>query len=100
MVSTQPPLDPLAHITGVEADPSQVGRWWHGFKVMGTDVPGFFAAGTFYQHGGLVFWDVRHFEHTIVVTLDHERYSKLIVEVQDPDEVVARLRASLTGTIK
>jgi hypothetical protein len=91
---------PLAHITSVEADPSQVGRWWHGVKVIGTGVPGLFAAGTFYQQGGLVFWDVRHFEKTIVVTLDHERYSKLIVEVEEPDEVVARLRASLTGTIK
>jgi hypothetical protein len=32
---------------------------------MGTDVPGLFAAGTFFYHGELVFWDVRHFEQTI-----------------------------------
>ncbi len=50
---------PLAHITGVEADPDQVGRWWHGIKLIGTDVPGLFAAGTFYYHGEIVFWDVR-----------------------------------------
>jgi hypothetical protein len=36
---------PLAHITNVEADPELVGRWWHGFKLIGTDVPGLFAAG-------------------------------------------------------
>src|SRR5580693_1650807 len=37
---------PLTHITDVEFDPSQVGRWWHGWKLMGADVPGLFAAGT------------------------------------------------------
>lgn len=36
---------PLAHITDVEVDPDQVGRWWHGVKILGTDVPGFFAGG-------------------------------------------------------
>ena len=47
---------PLAHVTAVEHDPEVVGRWWHGVKVLGTDVPGLFAAGTFYYHGELVFW--------------------------------------------
>lgn len=50
---------PLAHIEGVSHDPEQVGRWWHGIKVLGTDVPGLFAAGTFYYHGELVFWTPR-----------------------------------------
>src|SRR5580704_12274071 len=39
---------PLTHITDAERDPDQVGRWWHGWKLVGTDVPGLFAAGTFY----------------------------------------------------
>jgi hypothetical protein len=86
---------PLTHITDVENDPGQVGRWWHGWKVLGTDVPGLFTAGTFYYHGELVFWDVRDPTRTIIVSLDHERYKKLIVEVDDPDAVVARLRTSL-----
>ncbi len=86
---------PLAHITDVEADASQVNRWWHGFKVIGTDVPGLFAAGTFYQRGGLVFWDVRHPENTIVVSLEHEHYKKLIVEVADPLGTMARLKGLL-----
>jgi len=86
---------PLTHITGVEFDPDQVGRWWHGWKLMGADVPGFFAAGTFYYHGELVFWDVREPERTIIVSLNHERYKKLILEVADPEDVVTRLRAAL-----
>jgi hypothetical protein len=86
---------PLTHITDVEFDPEQVGRWWHGWKLMGADVPGFFAAGTFYYHSELVFWDVREPEKTIIVSLNHERYKKLILEVADPEEVVRRLRAAL-----
>jgi hypothetical protein len=86
---------PVAHITAVEHDPELVGRWWHGVKLIGTDVPGLFAAGTFYYRGELVFWDVRHPEQAIIVSLQHERYKKLIVEVEDPAETVARLRQAI-----
>jgi len=85
---------PLEHILDATHDPEQVGRWWHGVKVFGTDVPGLFAAGTFYYQGELVFWDVRHPERTVIVSLAHERYRKLIIEVPDPSSVVALL----TGT--
>ncbi|MBI1874221.1 MAG: hypothetical protein HYS05_10095 [Acidobacteria bacterium] len=88
---------PLAHITGVEDDSEQVGRWWHGFKLLGTDVPGLFAAGTFYYHGELVFWDVHDPAKTIIVSLDHERYKKLIVEVGDPIAVAFQLRRAVGG---
>ena len=86
---------PLAHITGVDADPDQVGQWWHGIKLIGTDVPGLFAAGTFYYHGEIVFWDVRDIAHTVIVSLEHERYKKLIIEVSDVAATVERLRAAL-----
>jgi hypothetical protein len=86
---------PVAHITGVEVNTDQVNQWWPGLKVMGTGVPGLFNAGTFYHHGELVFWDVRHPASTIIVSLDHERYRKLIIEVEDPHAVAARLQALL-----
>ena len=84
---------PLAHITGVEVNADQVGRWWHGVKLLGTDLPGLFAAGTFYYHGEMVFWDVRDPANTIIVSLDHERYRKLILEVANPQEIAATLRS-------
>jgi len=83
---------PLAHITDVEADADQVGRWWHGFKLLGTDVPGLFAGGSFYYHGEMVFWDVTDPARTIIVSIDHERYRKLIIEVDDPQMTAATLR--------
>ena len=85
---------PLTHITGADFDPTQVGKWWHGWKLLGTDVPGLFAAGTFYYHGELVFWDVHDPNHAVIISLDHERYKKLIVEVEDPLDVVSRIRAA------
>jgi len=67
---------PLAHILAVEANVDQVGRWWHGFKLMGTEVPGLLAAGTFYLHGELAIWAVHNPAKTIIVSLDHERYKE------------------------
>ena len=85
---------PLAHITDVEVNEDQVGRWWHGVKILGTDVPGLFGGGSFYYHGERVFWDVVDPARTIIVSLDDERYRKLIVEVADPQMTAAMLRAT------
>ena len=85
---------PVEHITSVEVNHDQVGRWWHGFKLIGTDAPGLFAASTFYYHGEMVFWDVHDTRKTIIVSLEHERYKKLIVEVADPNRIAAELNAA------
>jgi hypothetical protein len=86
---------PLAHVTHVEANPEQVSRWWHGVRLLGTYMPGILTAGTFFYHQELVFWDVHDPAKTIVVSLDHEHYKKLIIEVADPNATVAQLRAVL-----
>ena len=85
---------PLAHITAVEINSEQVGKWWHGFKLVGTDAPGLFAAGTFYYHGELVFWDVFDTTKTIIVSLEHERYKKLIIEVENPPAAARMINAA------
>ena len=86
---------PLSHITGAEVNVDQVGRWWHGFKLLGTEMPGLFAMGTFYYHGEKVFWDVRDPAKTVIVSMEHERYKHLIVEVADPAATVAQLLKAL-----
>src|SRR5260370_35573644 len=85
---------PLTHIINAEIDPDQVGRWWHGWKLLGTDVPGLFAAGTFYYHGEMVFWGVRDPAENIIVSPEHERYKKMILEVDHPSGGAARLLTS------
>ena len=86
---------PLAHIEGVEADPSIARGWWHGLKLGGTSLPGVITAGTFYQHAELVFWDIHNPDRTIVVSLRDERYKKLIVEVADPAMTVEQLMGAI-----
>ena len=83
---------PLAHITGVHADPTVARGWWHGLRLLGTNMPGILTAGTFHQHGNNVFWDVHEPERTIVLELNHEFYDQLIIEVADPAQAVALLQ--------
>lgn len=82
---------PLAHIKGVHADPKPAMGWFDGLKLAGTAIPNIFRAGTFYQQGDLVFWDVHNPEKTIVIELEHERLAKLIIEVADPKAAVSLL---------
>jgi hypothetical protein len=86
---------PLAHIAGVRADPEVARCWYHGIRMPGTNVPGVITAGTFYQDGKRVFWDVHHPEKTIVIDLHDERYNELVVEVDDPDAAVRFIQNAL-----
>lgn len=86
---------PLAHITEIKADPTVAHGWWHGLKMPGTNIPGVLTAGTFYQHGQRVFWDVHNPDNTIVIQLKDERYSELIVEVADPKAAVELVKTGL-----
>lgn len=88
---------PLGHIRSVSVDTEAARGWWHGLKIMGTQVPGVVTAGTFYEHGGIVFYDVHDPERTIVLELDHERYSRLVLEVEDPDAAVSCIRDATRG---
>ena len=86
---------PIDHIKAAHIDTHPAMGFLQGIKIAGTDVPNIFKAGTFYQDGGLVFWDVRHAEHTIVVELIHERYHKLVIEVADSEAAVARINGAI-----
>jgi len=88
---------PIAHIQSAYEDAHPAMGWFQGFKVVGTDIPNIFKAGTFYQDGGLVFWDVSQPELTIVVNLIHERYEKLVIEVANPKVTVALINDAVSG---
>ncbi len=79
---------PLAHVEGVRADAGIAHGWSHGVRMPGTNIPGVITAGTFYQDGKRVFWDVHDAAKTIVIDLRDETYQQLIVEVADPEAAV------------
>jgi hypothetical protein len=58
-------------------------------------VPGVITAGTFHQEGERIFWDVHDPEKTVVIRLKNERYSRLVIEVEDPLATVAAIRERL-----
>jgi hypothetical protein len=86
---------PLVHIASVRADTEIARGWWHGIRMPGTNVPGVITAGTFYQDGKRVFWDVHHPEKTIVIDLRDERYNELVVEVSEPEAAVKLIQKAL-----
>ena len=86
---------PMNHVFRVYADSSIAENWWKGLRVAGTHVPGVIAAGTFYHHGEWVFLDMHRPERAVVIDLRDERYKKLIIEVPDPAEAVARIQPML-----
>lgn len=86
---------PIAHIRGARVDTEIAHGWWHGIRAPGTSIPGVLTAGTFYQDGKRVFWDVHHPESVVVVELADERYDELVIEVADPAAVVALIAAAV-----
>ena len=89
---------PLANIRGVAADPTIARGWWKGLRAPGTHVPGVIIAGTFYQDGKRIFWDVHNAENTIVIDLADDRYDQLIVEVRDPTAAVSLINDALSSS--
>ena len=86
---------PLVHIAGIRADPEIAHGWWHGVRLPGTNLPGVITAGTFYQDGKRVFWDVHNPANTVVITLRDERYDELVVEVANPQEALKMIQDAL-----
>ena len=71
---------PLDHVQGADADPEIEHTLWRGWRIPGVHVP------------GVRFYDVHgHRDKTIVIRTKDETYSRIIVEVQDPAEVVAKI---------
>jgi len=85
---------PLAHVRGATADPGIVGEP-KGLRAPGTHLPGVITAGTFHQDGEKVFWAVRDGQKAVVVELADERYTRLVVEVDDPREAVALVERAM-----
>lgn len=90
---------PLSEIREVRHDPARARKFWKGLRAPGTEIPGIYAAGTFYQGDWRPdFWSVRRPENAIVIRCAREaKWDEVIVEVEDPRKEVARLQAALAG---
>jgi hypothetical protein len=90
---------PLSHLKSARVDTEAARGWWHGVRFPGTAIPGVITAGTFYQHGRRVFYDVEDPDSTIVIELNHESYDQLVVQVKDPRAAVELLAKAISKTV-
>ena len=88
---------PTSNIKNVYPDSDCAMGWLDGIKLLGTALPNIFKAGSFYQEGKFVFWDVRHPQNAIGIELENEHFSKLVIEVEAPNLVIDLLKQSMKG---
>jgi len=92
---------PLSHVKGANVSPPEVRRRWRNplrIRVPGSDMPYVVMAGSFiFLDGEHAFWDVHDPDRTVVIELDHERFAKLVLEVEDPQTTAAAINAAVAG---
>ena len=86
---------PLSHVLGAEADPEAASEAPKGLRLPASYVPGIITAGTFYRDGEWEFWDIHDPRKAIVIRLKGGRYTRLVVEVEDPSSTVAAIEMVL-----
>ena len=86
------PVQDIVSVDGAEAAPR-----WAGWRIAGTWMPGVITAGTFRKDAQWTFWDVTQWDAAIVVTLRGHWYSRLIVEVERPDDARHLLTRAMSG---
>ena len=60
-----------------------------GFPWLANSFPGAFTVGSYRRQGKWTFWVVHDPKQTVLVTLRDERYSQLVIEVDDPGATIA-----------
>jgi hypothetical protein len=86
---------PVSHIVSASAGPIPATDRPKGIRAPGTQIPGVFAAGTWHHKGEKVFWDVRDPGNAVVVELRDESYSRLVLEVENPQATVDLITAHI-----
>lgn len=86
---------PLGHVAGIRRAGEEAQAWRSGVKVAGARIPGIIKAGTFREGPARVFWYVRRPEQAVLIDLHDEHFARLIIEVPDPDALIARVAPAL-----
>lgn len=85
---------PIQGVLDVYADPTATRP--KGFRLPGTSVPGLIQAGT-YVGETREFWCVHHTGRSVVFELENLPFTRIVVDVRDPEAVVQRVQAARRG---
>jgi hypothetical protein len=89
---------PLANVVSAHDATVEVHTWLHRRRVESTHTSGVISAGRFHAHGKVVFWDIREPDRAIAIALRDERYDKLVIEVENPQQDIVRIRDVVAAT--
>ncbi len=87
---------PIAGIRSIYADPTVTRP--KGLRLPGTSIPGLIQAGTYVWQGTREFWCVHFTGRSVVFELEDLPYTRIVVDVRDPEAVVQRVRAARYGS--
>ena len=73
---------PLTHVKRAEAGPAPPIPWFT--KLVGANIPGVKAAGTFWDTGGFAFYDYSASSECLLLELEHEFYKRAVIEIDPP----------------
>jgi hypothetical protein len=85
---------PLQHVVSVSTERVP----WQPFKQMrvaGTSLPGVIKDGRFLSSDGMMFFEMHDPDKCITVNLDHERYRKIVFEVEDKEATAKQINDAL-----
>jgi hypothetical protein len=88
---------PLEHVVGAELWNREMHRLdWRTIRAPGTSLPGVITAGTYHNRGKHYFYDVCDFSRAVVIELRYQWYTRIVVEVEDPEVTLRMIRAHTT----
>ena len=85
---------PIGHVLSVSTDKVP----WQPFrqmKVVGAAIPGVIKDGVFLSEDGLLFFEMHDPDKCVTVSLDHERFKKIIFEVSDKEDAARSIRDAM-----
>ena len=85
---------PLKNIISVAPYKGEYNSCFKGIRAPGINIPGIVTAGTFYQKGEKIFWDVKNSDKSIMIDLKNNSFRRIIIEVDDPEESIKNIQAS------
>lgn len=86
---------PLSHITHVQVNHEGLMDFRAATFGIGTIFAGRIQTGTFTENGQKSFWDVHDIQKTILLTLQDDDYTKVVVEVVNPEKAVQAIQEKI-----
>lgn len=86
---------PRAHVVGASID-AGILKEKKGLRMPGTAIPGYWA-GTFHKTGEETFFNIKQTSESVVIQLKDERYTRLVIGVAQPRELVNQINNWVAG---